>query len=214
MDVGYHIFKMLLGGNLHEAPIPETTSRILDLGTGTGAWAIEMADRMPQSTVIGVDLSPIQPTLVPPNCHFEIFDFETEWNFSQPFDFIHARNTEGSTRDHRRLFAQSLAHLKPGGYIEAAEATVGVWCDDDTVSLAPNLIEWQNHLLEASGKFGKPMGVAGNYKTWLEEAGFVDVKENVYKLPFSAWPKSAPLKQLGRYQQVSPSPTSTSQKIC
>ena len=37
--------------------------RVLDIGTGTGIWAIDYADAHPDSTVIGVDLSPIQPTL-------------------------------------------------------------------------------------------------------------------------------------------------------
>jgi cyclopropane fatty-acyl-phospholipid synthase-like methyltransferase len=54
---------MLLGGKLYVAPLDETkTQRILDIGTGTGIWAIEMADQFPQAEVIGTDLSPIQPS--------------------------------------------------------------------------------------------------------------------------------------------------------
>jgi ubiquinone/menaquinone biosynthesis C-methylase UbiE len=32
------------GGELHLAPIGENPQRILDLGTGTGIWAIDMGD--------------------------------------------------------------------------------------------------------------------------------------------------------------------------
>lgn len=35
---------MVLDGALYRAPIPEGVGRILDLGTGTGAWAIDMAE--------------------------------------------------------------------------------------------------------------------------------------------------------------------------
>lgn len=38
-------------------------NRVLDLGTGTGIWAIDYADEHPEAKVIGVDLSPIQPGL-------------------------------------------------------------------------------------------------------------------------------------------------------
>jgi ubiquinone/menaquinone biosynthesis C-methylase UbiE len=34
---------------------------ILDIATGVGDWAIQMGDLFPDSTVIGTDLSPIQP---------------------------------------------------------------------------------------------------------------------------------------------------------
>lgn len=35
---------MVLGGELYRAPIPPNTDQILDLGTGTGAWAIDVAE--------------------------------------------------------------------------------------------------------------------------------------------------------------------------
>jgi methylase of polypeptide subunit release factors len=59
----HHIYNMLLGGKLYLAPLEEDKiQRILDIGTGTGIWAIEMAEQFPQAAVIGTDLSPIQPS--------------------------------------------------------------------------------------------------------------------------------------------------------
>ena len=40
---------------------------IVDVGTGTGIWAMDFADAHPESQVLGIDLSPIQPRFVPPN---------------------------------------------------------------------------------------------------------------------------------------------------
>jgi hypothetical protein len=85
-------------------------------------------------------------------------------------------------KDHHRFFRQALENLRPGGWMEVADATVGVFCDDETISRAPNLLEWRDRLIEASNIFGKPMGVARNYREWLVEAGFVNVKEDVYKV--------------------------------
>lgn len=118
---------------------------------------------------------------VPPNCKFEIDDFEMDWTFSFPFDFIHARNIEGSVRNHHKLFGQAFDNLREGGWFEVADATVGVFCDDETISRAPNLLEWRDRLIEASSIFNKPMGVAKNYKQWLIDAGFVNVRERILK---------------------------------
>lgn len=44
------------------------------MATGVGDWAIEMGDLFPDSQVLGNDLSPIQPDMVPPNVSFFIDD--------------------------------------------------------------------------------------------------------------------------------------------
>jgi methylase of polypeptide subunit release factors len=49
------MFYLLYGRKLHFAPI-EDPHRILDVGTGTGIWAIDMADQYLMAEVIGVDL--------------------------------------------------------------------------------------------------------------------------------------------------------------
>lgn len=55
-----------IGDKLFYAPLDEPTC-VLDVGTGTGLWALDMADAYPPTTVYGTDLSPVQPSFVPPN---------------------------------------------------------------------------------------------------------------------------------------------------
>ena len=45
----------LLDGELHLAPL-SSPNRVLDVGTGTGIWAIDFADRNPNTKVTGMDL--------------------------------------------------------------------------------------------------------------------------------------------------------------
>lgn len=52
---------LLCDAHLHLAPLVKP-KRILDIGTGTGIWAIQMAEQNPESTIWGIDLSPIQPS--------------------------------------------------------------------------------------------------------------------------------------------------------
>jgi methylase of polypeptide subunit release factors len=55
MDLVHEILLGLLDGELHKAPLNHP-QRILDVGTGTGIWAIDMADKYPSAEVLGIDL--------------------------------------------------------------------------------------------------------------------------------------------------------------
>ena len=43
----HKLVEVSLGGKLNLAPIPSDLQRILDIGTGTGLWAIEMGVEAP-----------------------------------------------------------------------------------------------------------------------------------------------------------------------
>ena len=120
MDLLHAVWDRVLKSDpLHKMPI--SPARVLDIGTGTGIWAIDMADKFPGAYVLGLDLSPIQPSWVPPNCCFEIFDIETGWPFQGQFDLIHARSLAGSIADWSRFYMECFKHLTPGGFIEIQE---------------------------------------------------------------------------------------------
>ncbi|TIC97315.1 Secondary metabolism regulator LAE1 [Colletotrichum higginsianum] len=74
-------------------------SSILDYRRENGRTYHSMSDGkyvLPNDEVFGVDLSPIQPEFVPPNCSFEVDDVEKEWTWKEPFDFIFIRCMIGS----------------------------------------------------------------------------------------------------------------------
>jgi predicted O-methyltransferase YrrM len=77
MDIEHHNQGLMLG-KLYMSPIKDP-GEILDIGTGTGIWAIDMADMFPSATITGTDLSPTQPTWVPSNVKFEVDDFTEDW---------------------------------------------------------------------------------------------------------------------------------------
>ena len=56
------MIRITMGNKLFFAPIGEKPAKILDVGTGTGIWAIEMGDDYPDTEIVGTDLSPTQPS--------------------------------------------------------------------------------------------------------------------------------------------------------
>ena len=55
-DFQHMLCLLMLEGKLGEAPIADSPRHVLDIGTGTGIWAIEFAERYPDSMVVGTDL--------------------------------------------------------------------------------------------------------------------------------------------------------------
>lgn len=119
---------------------------------------------------------------VPPNCFFEVDDFESEWEFKKPFDFITARNIAGASRDFPQLLRRMKRNLKIHGYVELVNFVADIFSDDDTINNAPNVVKWCKLLDEASIKFGKQLNVAPKYKQWMIDAGFKNVTEEIYKV--------------------------------
>lgn len=119
---------------------------------------------------------------VPPNCRFEIDDFEQPWSYSQPFDYIHGRELEGAIRDHDQLFQRAFQHLKPNGWMEMATMDVNCYSDDETHLNATCMQESVKNLHSASRMFGKDMTSASTWKQRMEQVGFVNVREEIWKV--------------------------------
>ncbi|ETN44269.1 uncharacterized protein HMPREF1541_10449 [Cyphellophora europaea CBS 101466] len=202
LDIGHHVFKILLGGQLHLAPIDINAGRVLDVGTGTGIWAIEFADMNPDSSVIGTDLSPIQPTWVPPNCEFEVNDCTGEWGFQEEsFDFIHIRGLYGSVADWDAFYQEVYKHLKPGAYVQQVEQSVEPKSDDRTTD-GTVFERWGKLSLECGDKFGKTLRVVDESAGYMKKAGLEDVTEKRFKIPIGPWAKDKRMKELGIYNRL------------
>jgi cyclopropane fatty-acyl-phospholipid synthase-like methyltransferase len=114
----------------------------LDVGTGTGIWAIDFADEHPETAVIGVDLSPIQPVYVPPNLTFQVDDVEETWTYPEEFDFIYSRMMVGSLANVPRFIEQSFNNLSPGGYLEMVDLSYPIKTIDNTFPENSALSKW------------------------------------------------------------------------
>lgn len=204
MDLHYHSLRLALGNRHWLAPIEKPTS-ILDIGTGTGIWAMDVADDHPSAQILGIDLSPIQPTAVPPNLEFQIMDADEPWTgFEQRFDFIHTRLMNGfSLKSWPFFYEQAFASLQPGGWVENQEFSVAFGCDDNSIPENSACRRWAELWEQGVSNFGLT-GIChpDKMKAAMEAAGFIDVSVRFYRMPIGAWPKDKNLRQSGLFNVI------------
>ncbi|RPA94716.1 S-adenosyl-L-methionine-dependent methyltransferase [Choiromyces venosus 120613-1] len=200
LDIIHHIYLLMLDGKLVRAPVDKNIQRILDVGTGTGIWAIDAAENFPAAEVVGTDLSPIQPSWVPPNVSFQIDDAESDWTFARDsFDLIHIRHLNGGIRDWGKLIQQAFNHLKPGGWLDVAEYEFSLKSDDGTLPVKSNLFRFYELVNEAADKLGQEFKIAASLDRYILDAGFEKVNHEEMKLPLGTWPAEKKLKEMGAF---------------
>ncbi|KAL8414447.1 hypothetical protein RB594_005617 [Gaeumannomyces avenae] len=202
LDLQHAMCVLTIDNQLHTCPAGKhghTIHRALDVGCGTGIWTMDFADEHPETQVIGVDLSPIQPSFVPPNVSFYVDDIEAEWTYNDPFDFVHLRMMSASIQDWPKLFGQIYQNLTPGGWVELQDPIYPMDSDDGTMSEDLAVHKWSKLMAEAADKLGSRLDSGLAYRQQLLDAGFTNVVQRVYKWPMNTWPKDPKHKELGAW---------------
>jgi trans-aconitate methyltransferase len=206
MDIYHKLFLVARRDLLHQAPIPPNWDpRILDLGCGTGIWAIDMADRYLNAEVLGLDLVNIQPEKIPPNLRFRVpRDYESPWTLGEDsWDLIHLRMACGSVSSWPELYQKIYTHLKPGaGWIEHVEIDLEPRCDDHTLPSESPLVKWYNYLADATARVSRPIAYNHQTRQLLQAAGFIDIQETIIRAPYNSWPNDPHQKEIGRWYNL------------
>ncbi|KAF2090208.1 S-adenosyl-L-methionine-dependent methyltransferase [Saccharata proteae CBS 121410] len=201
LDLQHEMWRMTLKGALYWSPIPETTQSVLDIGCGTGCWAIEFAETHPNATVVGTDLSPVQPDFVPPNCSFLVDNAEKDWAFSSKFDFIHARMLCMGMHDWPHFLHQCWTNLQPGGWLELREIAFPWGSVEDTPIEESPLLKWSDMVREGAARAGIDTVACLSFEDKLRDLGFIKIKKEHVQWPLTPWPKGSLEKKLGAYAQ-------------
>ncbi|KAI0015099.1 S-adenosyl-L-methionine-dependent methyltransferase [Xylariomycetidae sp. FL0641] len=189
MRAHHRLFRRCLNGQLTTLTLPLDVGTVLDLGTGVGEWAIEMATRYPQARIYGMDVSAIQRRhAVPPNVTFVRDDVENAWPFADgSLDFVHARTISGGVRDWPALLRQAFAKLRPGGVIEVTEINHEIHDFDgkfDDHLLVPDFIQV---FRDFARRVGMVFDASPHAQAWLLEAGYESVVQRKEILPLGDW---------------------------
>ncbi|KIW07235.1 uncharacterized protein PV09_02092 [Verruconis gallopava] len=198
LNIQHHCWRVSLGGRLFLAPVPPGIHNAIDIGTGTGEWAMEFAEQFPSANVIGTDLSPVQDPKTPPNCSWLVDNAEQDWVYDVKFDYIHSRMLLLGIHDWDLYFRQAYENLKPGGWTEIQEPLFPPsHVDDGGVTMESPFKRWGTHIVEAAAVDHIDMTIAPRLAEHMRRAGFVNVVQQEVKWPIGTWAKGEREKALG-----------------
>jgi len=200
LSIAHQAYLPILDGQLTLAHIPTTASRILDIGTGTGDWAMAIAERFPDAEVVATDITTaFQPSTGPPNCEFELDDAREEWAYGEGFDFVHMRGMSGAFEDWGKIYAEVGKHLRPGGLFEIKDRgfiKLRVEPKDSWVSVFNGAVQ------SAAQKAGRLIGLEHLRKQMFENAGLSVVKNKNFEVPLGPYSADPMKKVAGKMAMI------------
>ncbi|KAI0035915.1 S-adenosyl-L-methionine-dependent methyltransferase [Vararia minispora EC-137] len=215
-DLLHRLTRFVLGGSNYIGPVKQVLSperkpagdklRVLDLGTGGGLWAIDMADEFPHTEVTGVDLAPLQPEWVPVNCSFEVCDLDAHClpYESNSFDVVHARNMHAGISNYPHFLHELSRILRPGGVLILIEFDLRPVADGILVSsqTKTDMYGWcalTEEIQRCLGARGVDIAVPEKMGVLAYETGcFPEVLQQHADIPIGFWPKDPTMLTVGQ----------------
>ncbi|KAI8066907.1 S-adenosyl-L-methionine-dependent methyltransferase [Gongronella butleri] len=173
-------------------------SVIIDVGTGTGIWAVEMANQYPDVQVLGLDrVMPHEQHRVD-NLRFVQCDITESWPMSDnAVDFIFLRHMKEALKkqDWIKVLGEMYRVLKPGGHVELVEE------DFPNHNAGPMQQAFCNFVEEQCEQTEIDYHAPDHLSDHLEKIGFVDLEKKALDIPLGEWPTDPELKQFGFINQ-------------
>ena len=102
----------------------------------------------------------------------------------------------------QNLYKRAYDSLVPGGWFEHYDSVIEIRCDDGSLPVDSILAKFGQTMEASLAKTGITLKVAENMRPWIEAAGFVDVHEKDYKVPFGGWAKHPVYKEAGECKMI------------
>jgi ubiquinone/menaquinone biosynthesis C-methylase UbiE len=191
LDFQHYMLRYALRSN-YVAPVGQPHD-ILDVGTGTSRWALEMALAFPTANVMSIDLvePPVdadvgkkkRPDVRPPNYSFVTANVLEGLPFpGMSFDFVHQRLLVGAIPAVRwpEVIGELARVTRPGGWVELVEAA-------PTPNVGPALQALWNWLVVACDRRGLDAQVGPKIGDMLKAAGLQSVSYQEVDLPIGRY---------------------------
>lgn len=192
-----HLVTAAMGGVLPEQPDPSIFQRVLDIGCGTGGWAIDAAQAYPNMSLAGMDVSKpmieyaraqAEALQLAPRVKFYVMDALLILEFPPDyFDLVNIRFGTSFMRiwDWPKLFSEMMRVSRPGGVIRVTEPEIFNQCTSSAHSRFNEMFQCAlfhaGHLFEQT-----PDGIIPHLADLFTRHGVLQVQTKAHTLEFWA----------------------------
>ncbi|KAG8909672.1 hypothetical protein FRC00_009675 [Tulasnella sp. 408] len=124
---------------------PESQPAVLDIGSGSGLWMVDMAKMFPHAEVAAsqaFDLKSVgkynltlfahRSRTPPPNCRFECDDVNLGiLHYKGAFDVVQVSCVSTGIKDYRKMQDEIVEVLRPGGVFLAVDGDMDLWDENE-----------------------------------------------------------------------------------
>jgi len=192
-----HMLTAAMGGILPEQPAANAIQRVLDIGCGTGGWAIEAAQAYPTMSLAGIDISSrmieyarqqAKTHQVAERVEFRVMDALLILEFPPDyFDLVNMRLGVSFLRtwEWPKLLSEIQRVARPGGIARIVEGEI-VYQSSSPALL--QLWEMLHCALFQAGHYFKLTtdGIAAHVAPLLTQHGYQNVQTKTYALKYQA----------------------------
>ena len=156
-------------------------ARVLDVGCGPGTITADLAARVPDGQVTGIDAAGDVLAIAKAeadrrgvaNIGFEIGDVYTLDFADDSFDVVHAHQVLQHLADPVAALAEMRRVCRPGGVVAARDGDYGgfLWFPED-----PELAEWRTLYQRVARAIGGEPDAGRRMLAWARSAGFTDIR--------------------------------------
>ncbi|KAF7374735.1 S-adenosyl-L-methionine-dependent methyltransferase [Mycena sanguinolenta] len=195
LDTVHTTIARYFGNELGPAPLNGLRpSKVLELGCGTGTWAIQAAKQFPGAQVVAVDQFPLPDRNLPPNMTFHQADLQKLEFEDGTFDIVHARLVMVHVADGPGTLLRTSRLVKPGGLLLIE--------DLDAISVTkaggPATRRFVHKYQEIQDGRGVDIELARKIEAIITSfPDFSDIQVKKISIPFAANTSDEALNQLG-----------------
>ncbi|KAK1466695.1 UMTA methyltransferase [Colletotrichum melonis] len=175
--------------------VSDTSDEVVELEIGNSDMMIRPEAESQQ--IIGNDLSPVRPRLVPSNVRFEIDDVESDWLYEEQFDFIFSRYMAGSLSDWPTLVRRVYENLRPGGWVEFQGYDFEFSSLNRSLPPDHKTHQWDQEFLKAARLCGIEPCPGSKLELWVQDAGSTNIGHKTITVPLRPWAKDEYHQEIG-----------------